>query len=99
MSRVVTYECVQCGTEVIVNENLETKLRPIYCCGIRVEEVSSVPKKPEPKKKVAAKVTKAADGKLKAAGKSATKTKKPVKASPVKAKKPSVRKTASRAGK
>ncbi|MDA8082092.1 MAG: hypothetical protein M0024_00370 [Nitrospiraceae bacterium] len=98
MSRIVTYECVQCGTEVIVNENLETKLRPIYCCGIRVEEVSSVPK-PELKKKAVAKVTKAAAGKLNAAGKSTTKTKKPAKASPVKAKKPSAKKTASRARK
>ncbi len=98
MPRIVTYECVQCGTEVIVNENLETKLRPIYCCGIRVEEISSVPKQ-EMKKKAAAKTTKAAAGKLKAAGKGATQTKKTAKGSQLRAKKPSAKKTASRARK
>lgn len=54
MPRIVAYECVECGTEVVVNENLETKLRPIYCCGIRIAEVGAV-SKPAEKKKVATK--------------------------------------------
>jgi hypothetical protein len=56
---VVTYECSQCGTEVVVTETLETKLSPIYCCGMEVTKVSSVPKKTlKPKKKVVKKATK-----------------------------------------
>lgn len=54
MPRIVAYECVECGTEVVVNENLETKLRPIYCCGIRIAEVGAVVK-PDMKKRAAAK--------------------------------------------
>ncbi len=42
---VVTYECRQCGTEVVVTETLETKLSPIYCCGMEVTKISAVPKK------------------------------------------------------
>lgn len=46
MARVVTYECDQCGSEIIVTETSETVLSPIYCCGLEVLEVSSQKKKP-----------------------------------------------------
>ena len=56
---IVTYECEQCGTEVVVTETGETMLSPIYCCGMQVTEISSVEKKPvKPKKKAAKKVAK-----------------------------------------
>jgi hypothetical protein len=61
MARIVTYECEQCGSEIIVTEAGETRLSPIYCCGITVTQVSAVGKKPAaPKKKVAKKVVKKA---------------------------------------
>ncbi|MEJ2696803.1 MAG: hypothetical protein P8013_09155 [Candidatus Sulfobium sp.] len=41
--RIVTYECEECGTEVVVTETGGTSLRPIYCCGLEVTEVSSIP--------------------------------------------------------
>lgn len=40
MPRVITYECNQCGCEVVVTETPETELSPIYCCGLEVAEVS-----------------------------------------------------------
>jgi site-specific recombinase XerD len=56
---VVTYECEQCSSEVIVTRTGETMLSPIYCCGMQITEVSSVEKKPvKPKKKAAKKVAK-----------------------------------------
>ncbi len=59
MPRIVTYECEQCGSEIVVTETGETLLSPIYCCGVTVTEVSSVEKKQgKPKKKPAKKVTK-----------------------------------------
>lgn len=69
---VVTYECEQCGTEVVVTETGETMLSPIYCCGMQVTEVSSVEKKPvKPKKKAVKKAVK------KVAKKKVAKRKKP----------------------
>ena len=56
MARIITYECEQCGSEIIVTETGETQLSPIYCCGITVSEVSSVQKKATPAKKAAKKV-------------------------------------------
>ncbi|HAM50553.1 MAG TPA: hypothetical protein DCP92_07585 [Nitrospiraceae bacterium] len=59
MARVITYECTQCGTEVIVTESLETGLSPIYCCGFEVTEIASPDKKsPKPKKKTVKKTVK-----------------------------------------
>ena len=56
---VVTYECRQCGTEVVVTETMGTQLSPIYCCGMEVTRISSVPKKAaKPKKKAVKKVAK-----------------------------------------
>ncbi len=58
-ARIVTYECEQCGSEIVVTETGETQLSPIYCCSVAVTEVGSIEKKPaKPKKKVAKKVTK-----------------------------------------
>ena len=49
---VVTYECELCGSEVIVTDTGESRLSPIYCCGMEVTQISSVKKKPKkaPKK-------------------------------------------------
>jgi hypothetical protein len=64
MARMVTYECDECGCEIVVTEMPETELNPIYCCGMEVAEVSSSSGKPARKtvkkatKKVAKKVTK-----------------------------------------
>jgi hypothetical protein len=53
---VVNYECELCGTEVVVTSEGESRLSPIYCCGVEVTRISSAEKKP--KKKVAKKVSK-----------------------------------------
>ena len=45
MARLITYECDECGCEVTVKEMPETQLRPIYCCGVEVEEISTAKKK------------------------------------------------------
>ena len=59
MPRVITYECVQCGSEIVVTESLESELSPIYCCGIKVAEVAAKEKKPaRPKKRTVKKVAK-----------------------------------------
>jgi len=55
-ARIFTYECEQCGSEIIVTPSGETQLSPIYCCGIEVTEISSEGKKPAmPEKKTAKK--------------------------------------------
>lgn len=59
MARIITYECTQCGSEVVVTESLESRLSPIYCCGMEVAEISAMEKKPaKARKKTAKKVTK-----------------------------------------
>ena len=59
MPRVITYECTQCGSEIVVTESLESELSPIYCCGIEVAEIAAKEKKTaRPKKKAVKKVTK-----------------------------------------
>jgi len=45
MAKVITYECDQCGCEVVVTSTPETDMMPIYCCGMEVEEVSLAGKK------------------------------------------------------
>jgi hypothetical protein len=58
-ARVITYECEECGSEIVVTPTGETVLSPIYCCGIEVTELSSAKKKPsKPAKKTARKITK-----------------------------------------
>jgi hypothetical protein len=77
MARIITYECEQCGSEIVVTESLGTQLSPIYCCGIGVTEVSSAEKKPaKPKKKAVKKVTKKVAKKKKPAAKKKTSKKK-----------------------
>jgi len=41
---IVTYECELCGSEVVVTGTGESRLSPIYCCGMEVTQVSSVKK-------------------------------------------------------
>jgi len=52
---IVTYECEQCGSEIVVTSTGESQLSPIYCCGVEVTELSSVEKKPAKTKKKPAK--------------------------------------------
>ena len=81
MARVVTYECDECGCEIVVSETAATELNPIYCCGMEVTEVFSAARKPAKRtvkkatKKVAKKVTakKVASRKKPAARKKAAK--------------------------
>jgi len=57
-ARILSYECEQCGSEIIVTSSGESQLSPIYCCGIEVTEISSEVKKAAkkiPAKKVVAK--------------------------------------------
>lgn len=55
--RTVTYECQQCGSEIVVTSTGEGELSPVYCCGIEVTEISSPGKKAvRPKKKAEKKV-------------------------------------------
>lgn len=76
-AKSVTYECEQCGSEIVVTSTGEGELSPIYCCGIEVVQVSSRPKKaPRSKKSVAKKVSSTRSTSKK--GKPAT-TKKPTK--------------------
>ena len=56
MATITTLKCEQCGTRLVVTENMESHLSPIYCCGLEVEEISSAEKKSvKPKKKTAKK--------------------------------------------
>jgi hypothetical protein len=84
MAKIVTYECDQCGCEVVVTSTPETDLMPIYCCGLEVKEVSPAGKKAAAaKKKVRTPAKKVA--RKPAAGKK-----------PAAKKKPAARKTARR---
>ena len=58
-TRTITYECEQCGSEIVVTSTGEGRLSPIYCCGLEVNEASSAQKKPAKpaKKTVKKKVT------------------------------------------
>jgi hypothetical protein len=39
--RIVTFECRECGSEVVVTATGEVQLSPIYCCGVEVTETTS----------------------------------------------------------
>jgi len=53
-TRTVTYECEQCGSEIVVTSTGEGELSPIYCCGIEATKTSLPGKKTvRPKKTVA----------------------------------------------
>lgn len=56
---VVTYECELCGSEIVVTSTGESRLSPIYCCGMEVTRIASVKKKPsKAKSKTAKKIAK-----------------------------------------
>ncbi len=55
MAIVTTYKCTQCGTRLVVTEDMESHLSPVYCCGIQVAEVASMKAVPKPGKKTAKK--------------------------------------------
>ncbi len=40
MAKVITYECKECGCEIVVSGSHESHLRPIYCCGTEVAKIS-----------------------------------------------------------
>jgi hypothetical protein len=44
MAKVITYECKECGCEIVVSGSHETHLRPIYCCGVEVAKISPASK-------------------------------------------------------
>jgi hypothetical protein len=57
--RVVTFECRECGSEVVVTATGEVELAPIYCCGVEVAETTSDVSRPaKPKKRITKKTTK-----------------------------------------
>ncbi len=45
MARVITYECDECGCNIVVSETPDTEMEPIYCCGSEVRKLSSATKK------------------------------------------------------
>jgi hypothetical protein len=56
--RIVTYECEQCGSGIVVTSTGEGELSPVYCCGIEVTEISATGKNAvRPKKKAAKNVS------------------------------------------
>lgn len=56
---IITYGCELCGSEVIVKSTGESRLSPIYCCGMEVTRLASVKKRQtKSKKKAVKKVTK-----------------------------------------
>jgi hypothetical protein len=61
----ITYECEQCGSEIIVTSTGEGELSPIYCCGIEVVDASSTAKKAAHPKKAATKKGSQTKGALK----------------------------------
>ena len=59
--RVVTFECRECGSEVVVTATGEVELTPIYCCGIEVAETTSgASRQAKPKKQITKKTAKKA---------------------------------------
>jgi hypothetical protein len=57
--RVVTFECRECGSEVVVTATGEVQLTPIYCCGVEVAETTSgVSRQTKPKKQITKKTAK-----------------------------------------
>lgn len=75
-ARMVTYECTECGSEIVVTATGETQLSPIYCCDIEVIEATSIEKKQtKPKQKTAKKIARKITKKKVAKKKSVTKKK------------------------
>ena len=63
MAKVITYECKECGCEIVVSSTHESHLRPIYCCGVEVSDVSEASKTRPVKKKTVKAAAKRAVGK------------------------------------
>ncbi|MFI5296070.1 MAG: hypothetical protein ACHQ0Y_13730 [Thermodesulfovibrionales bacterium] len=58
-TKIVNFECTECGSEVVVTATGEVQLGPIYCCGVEVTETTSgVRKQTKPKKQITKKTTK-----------------------------------------
>ena len=45
IAKMITFECTECGSEVVVTATGEIQISPIYCCGIEVIETASFEKK------------------------------------------------------
>lgn len=60
--KTVTYECEQCGSEIVVTSTGEGELSPIYCCGIEVMQITPTGKKAVSPRKEAAKKVSGAKG-------------------------------------
>lgn len=54
-TRTITYECEQCGSDIVVTSTGEGQLSPIYCCGIQVTEIAKKRKSTARQKKQAVK--------------------------------------------
>ena len=91
MAKVITYECKECGCEIVVSGAHESHLRPIYCCGTEVAKISAS-MRPVKKKKTTDKAAKKSAKKVavKATKKVAKKT---TARKPAKKKAPAVKKT------
>jgi hypothetical protein len=59
MAKVITYECKECGCEIVVSGTHESHLRPIYCCGTEVAKISPASKEAAAKRAEKKTVTKA----------------------------------------
>jgi hypothetical protein len=58
-TRIVNFECAECGSEVVVTATGEVQLSPIYCCGVEVTETTSgLRTQTKPKKQITMKTTK-----------------------------------------
>jgi Desulfoferrodoxin, N-terminal domain len=59
--KTVTYECEQCGSEIVVTSTGEGELSPIYCCGIEVMQITppAGKKAVSPRKEAVKKVSRA----------------------------------------
>jgi hypothetical protein len=79
MAKVITYECKECGCEITVSGTHESHLRPIYCCGAEVAEISPASRRTLTQKKTAKKTVQKAVKKVakKAAAKKPAKKKSP----------------------
>ena len=95
MAKIINYECEQCGTEIVVTEANGAELRPIYCCGIEIVEISSSAKKHAPGKTAGKLVKKTVKKTVKKVAKT-TEKKKVVAKKTVAAKRPAARKKSSK---
>lgn len=50
-ARTITYECEQCGSDIVVTSTGEGQLSPIFCCGMQVTEIATARKSAARKKR------------------------------------------------